>query len=143
MQNKNLWKLLLAAFVICLPFAFTSCSSDDDDDAGPRSYTYSWIFNYTLSKNASSADKIAAAQAEATISTIFFNELLQLGFTSGTAEQSVTVETENVEDWDNLAISALYKTKSNEYVKEAITVLPSDTKIVLKRNNKQIEQLSL
>lgn len=41
---KNVWKLLAAAAALCLPLAFTACSSDSDDDTprGPQTYAYTW-----------------------------------------------------------------------------------------------------
>lgn len=144
MEKKNFMKLFVAAIMICLPFAFTACSSDDDEPTGPRTYTYSWSYIYTLPQNAKTEAKQAALQAEAQISNVFYGELLKQGFRQGAEEQTVTIETEgNVTDWDAKAKAALLLMKVNENAKAAIEVLPANAKIVLKRNNGQIDQQSL
>jgi len=52
-------KVLMAALLFCLPFAFISCGSDDDeDDNSPKTYSYT----YKIESNNPDAAELLAVQ---------------------------------------------------------------------------------
>lgn len=69
-------KVLMAMLLFCLPFAITSCGSDDDEETGPKTYTYSYQITQS---NADPQDIIAIQaifdKALKTIGTVEGNEI--------------------------------------------------------------------
>lgn len=144
MKSKNYWKLLVAAFAICLPFAFTACSSDDDEDDGPVTYTYTWSIDNTQKANATVEEQQAILNACVEINKIIAAQLQSEGFTVNITAQTFTIETDaDVKDYDDKVTAVAYVVKANSTVKSYLNVLPDKVALTFKRPGKNFTPVEL
>ncbi|MCR4995121.1 MAG: hypothetical protein K6A32_07095 [Bacteroidales bacterium] len=136
---KNLLKILAAVLVIALPMVVASCGSDDEEE-GPVTYTYNWTLQNTdLGSSATTNEKMAALQAEATINGVLAKAFANNGFTVDADNQKFTIETEDdVDRYDNAVKSAVYAVLAGSDVPAVAEALPSSAKVVVKRGSKTI-----
>mgnify|MGYP002623164310 CR=1 FL=1 len=134
MTTKNYWKLLMAALVMCLPFAMTACSSDDDDDEPVEvTYTWSWVVDYSTT-GMTASEKAELAQYENVLIKQYGQRLV--GNVNGLFKQQnlhedsyvvVTTEDIDVTAMNKVAVNQLtvLKLDPNNAEQEAIDHLPS------------------
>lgn len=126
-------KVLMAALLFCLPFAFISCSSDDDDDSGP--YKYEWTLSNTSPTNGSTQERAAALVAETAINDAISNAFKSLGTVDKNA-QTLTIASGDADSNDKKVKSAYYAVAvSFATLAEG---LPSNAKITIKRGSTKI-----
>lgn len=135
-MKKNLWKILAALMVIALPFVVASCGNDDEDN-GPKTYTYSWLLqNTTLPGTPTTAERQAALAAEDAVNTLLAAEFTKRGFTVDKNAQTFKVETEDApETWDGYAKRAVNTVKGQDALAVAVEALPANAKVVVKRGS--------
>ncbi|MBR4388714.1 MAG: hypothetical protein IKT00_06010 [Prevotella sp.] len=138
---KNYFKIMMALVVICLPFAFTSCGSDDDE--GPKKTTYNWeLINTTPPGSATSEVKIAAAQAEQAIDEALYNKFNGKGWTATKAERKFIVT-----GGTDITNDQLVKIAFNEvlYNLSASTkeALPNGAQVAVKRGKTTVDKATL
>ncbi|MBO4905537.1 MAG: hypothetical protein J5486_00685 [Bacteroidaceae bacterium] len=145
MKTKNYWKLLAAAFAICLPFAFTACSSDDDEDEGPELYQYSWSLDNTTKADATIQEQQAILNACVEINKIVASQLQSEGFQSvDVNKQTFEIETEkDIKDYDDKVVAVAYVVKANSTVKSYLQVMPDNVALTFKRSGKKFDSVKL
>lgn len=135
-KMKFSMKALMAMLLFCLPLAMTSCGSDDDDDNGPKTYSYNWEL-----KDANSGSTTAEQQANLA-EQAKVNQLLATAFSAKGASSNATQQTfsftgtKSADSYDNDVKAAFYSVKS-DIIGKSID-LPNSTKVVIKRGSKQI-----
>ena len=133
---KNLWKIMAAMLVIALPFVVAACG-DDDEEPQPVTYTYRWTLeNVDLPSGSTQQQRQAALDAQGAINALIVQEFTTRKFTVDAINQKLTVTTmDNVADWDDKVKRAVSTLKGMDALAEAAEALPSDAKIVVKRDN--------
>ncbi len=136
---KNLWKILAALLVVALPMLVASCG-DDDEVEGPVTYTYKWeLQNASLGNSATTAERMAALNAEESVNSLLANAFKAKGFVVTPAEQKFTIETEeDVDRYDNQVKSALYAVLAEPSLATVVEPLPNTAKVVVKRGSKTV-----
>lgn len=141
---KNIWKIMAALLVVALPFVVTACGGDDEED-GPKTYTYTWTLqNTNLPSSATTAEKAEALVAETTVNGLFATAFRAQGFSVDANKQEFTISTEDaISPYDNKVKSAVYAVKSSEALAAAAEKLPTSAKIQVKRGSTAIITESL
>lgn len=107
-------KVLMATLLFTLPFAFTSCGSDDDDDDNsPRTYAYSYKVE---SSNPDAAELLAIQAAyDTALKAVGTIEGSGSSKTLKVVAKSTTETKEQVSDRVNTAASAAHTALINQY----------------------------
>ena len=139
-------KVLMAMLLFCLPFAITSCCSDDDDEpTGPKTYTYEWKLSNTTFNNGTTEQKEAALIAEKAVNAALIKEFGKLG-TINSSNQTLTIsDTEGKttnETYNDAQVTLAYETASMSF-KESISALPDNARITIKRGNTKVVDKNL
>lgn len=128
-------KVLMAMLLFCLPFAITSCGSDDDDDDnGPKTFKYEWTLS-NASSNGTVNEQQAAVNAQAAINSILVKAFQTLG-TVDTNKQTLTITGGEDKSNDNLVKSAYYGVASQ--ISTAAEALPNNARITIKRGGTKV-----
>lgn len=128
-------KVLVAMLLFCLPFAITSCGSDDDDDDnGPKTFKYEWTLS-NASSNGTVNEQQAAVNAQAAINSILVKAFQTLG-TVDTNKQTLTITGGEDKSNDNLVKSAYYGVASQ--ISTAAEALPNNARITIKRGGTKV-----
>ena len=138
---KNYFKIMMALVVLCLPFAFTSCGSDDDD--GPKKTTYSWeLKNCDAPSSASNEVKIAAIQSQQAIDDAFYAKFNSKGWTADKANRQFIIT-----GGTDITNDAAVKIAFNEVIlglSSAIkSALPDGARVAVKRGKTTVDEANL
>lgn len=138
-MKKNLWKIMAALLVAVLPLVVASCG-DDDDEKGPKTYTYNWALqNTTFGNSAKPEEQLAAAQAAMKVDDLFAAEFAAQGFEVDAANDKFTITTDDeISAYDKKVELAVLTVQTNDGYAAAVAPLPSSAKIVIKRGGKSI-----
>ena len=130
-------KALMAMLLFCLPMVISSCGGDDDDD-GPRVYKYKWTLdNTTLGSGATTQEREAALAAEKAVNLALSTAFTKnAGAVVNNTAQEFTITGGEQSSNDNKVKSAVYSAISD--LGTAITPLPSDAKVTVKREGTQV-----
>lgn len=129
-------KVLMAMLLFCLPFAITSCGSDDDDDdKGPKTYTYEWTLSNATVSNGSISEQQAALNAQIAVNAILVKTFQILG-TVNSDKQTLTVTGGEEKANDNKVKSAYYGVASE--ISAAATGMPDNARITIKRDRTKV-----
>ncbi len=129
-------KVLLAMLLFCLPFAITSCGSDDDDEpSGPKTYTYEWSFSNATVSNGSINEQQAALNSQIAINAVLVKAFQSLG-TVNSDKQTLAITGGEEKSNDNKVKSAYYGAAND--VAAAATGLPSNARITIKRGGTRL-----
>ena len=135
-MKKNLWKILAALIVIALPLVVSSCAKDDEEK-GPKTYTWNWTLqNTNLGSNATTAEKTAALTAEGEVNVLFGAAFKAQGFKVDVVGQKFTFDTEEAPTlYDNKVKSAVYAVLAESSLAGIVQPLPNTAKVVVKRGS--------
>lgn len=127
---------LMAMLLLCLPFALTSCGSDDDDEpTGPKTYKYEWSISNATVTNGTIAEQQASVNAQIAINGVLVKAFQTLG-TVDTDKQTLTMVDGDEKSNDNKVKSAYYGAAND--VATAATGLPDKARITIKRGSTKL-----
>jgi hypothetical protein len=130
-------KVLMAMLLFCLPFAITSCGSDDDDDDSPKQYKYEWMLSNATINNGTVAEQQAAVNAQASINTVLVKAFQAVA--SGvvdSSKQTLTITGGEEKANDNLVKSAYWAIASQ--IATIAEPLPANARITVKRGGTKV-----
>ena len=129
-------KVLMAMLLFCLPFAITSCGSDDDDDDSPKQFKYEWALT-NANSSGTVAEQQAALNAQAGINTILVKALQTVanGLVDS-SKQTLTITGGDEKVNDNLVKAAYYTVASQ--IATAAEPLPANARITVKRGSTKV-----
>ena len=130
-------KVLMAMLLFCLPFAITSCGSDDDDDNSPKTFKYEWTLSNATISNGTVAEQQAAVNAQAAINTVLVKALQAVANgVVDSSKQTLTITGGEEKVNDNLVKSAYYAIASQ--ISVAAEPLPANARITIKRGGTKV-----
>jgi len=129
-------KVLMAMLLFCLPFAITSCGSDDDGNDSPKQYKYEWTLSNATSTG-TVAEQQASVNAQAAINTILVKAFQSLSSSVvDSSKQTLTITGGDEKINDNLVKSAYYAIASQ--ISTAAAPLPANARITVKRGSTKV-----
>lgn len=129
-------KVLMAMLLFCLPFAITSCGSDDDDEpTGPKTYTYEWTLSNASMSNGSIAEQQAAVNAQIAVNAVLVKAFQSLG-TVNSEKQTLAIVGGDEKANDNNVKSKYYGVASE--ISAAATGMPDNARITIKRGGTKV-----
>ena len=127
-------KVLMAALLFALPFAFISCGSDDDDDS-PKTFKYEWTLSNTTPTNGTTAEKAAALTAETSINASLAKAFAALGTVDQNA-QTLTITGGDADTNDKKVKSSYYAVAVT--FTDIAEALPNSARITIKRGGTKV-----
>ena len=140
---KKTIKALMAVVLFCLPLAFVACGSDDDDNDGPKTWTYKWeVKNNDL--DGTTEEKQARLNAENKINVLIAAALqAQSGVVNASTQTAQFVNELSESQNDSRVKSAWYSAKSTAEFIAAAADMASNAKVAFYRNSKKILEESV
>ncbi len=141
---KNYFKTLIAAVLLALPVALTSCGGDDGPSIprGPETFEYHWELTGTVIAQGTAAEKRAALDAEEEINSILvssFRAKIIEGASSSvdSVKQTFKVIGNDAASNDDVVRGVYYSSKA-DLKKAAAKGLPTQATISIKREKTAI-----